>query len=62
MFIFRQGGREGRTAARHCYSEGTFLFLQNLANFVQNLQKALMHEDGEYWNLERKNWKLVAIR
>ena len=37
--MFRQGGREGRTAARHCYSEGTFLMLQNLTNIVQNLRK-----------------------
>jgi len=38
MFMFRQGGREGRTAARYCYSEGTF-YSFNLANIVKNLRK-----------------------
>jgi hypothetical protein len=48
MFIFRQGGREGCTTARYCYSEGTFLLLQNLANIVQNLRK-LNPFDARRW-------------
>jgi hypothetical protein len=64
MFKFRQGGRKGRTAARHSYSEGTFYYckiLRILSKICESFNP-LMHEDWRILESGEKNWKLVAIR
>jgi hypothetical protein len=38
--MFREGGREGRTAARYCYSEGTFYFVAKSCEYCPKFTEA----------------------